>query len=527
MISGKILTTRERKIAESKSSMKKLVATLGMTLAALSYCHLSVAQELSSIRLTDVIKSQGTGNIDIFKDISASQLEQLRVDNDGQLVFGVDINEAASGTEKASTQAVTVKYVVLTIDFEDGSQQVYDATSGWFTETYTLVAEAPGTTRSTYYTLLGESGSSRITSNNAVQDSFDSTLKIAVTDTLFSDGGNNASSATLQIGLLQTNEALGDPEAFYDFSAGFEDLAVLNAADASFIDNYGAGYEEAPMLVLTNPPAEVDLMAVDTWNYFPTANTFYLVGYEDLYPAKGDYDFNDLTVAYQVKYGLNVDGDVVAIQGLAYLITRGSAYSHDWHLGIDLPGNTGGTLSCTTYFPPEYISRGFTTTLSQDCSTTNPANTSGNLDLIVFEGTLNLYRDPAGSLFVNSQSIPGNWNLRYFDGPKSEFRLDLASPTPMSSIMSAPFDPYLHVLDTNRLVRLLEVDPSYQDENGYPFGMLLTAAWKPALELNDLSIPYQNFDPFVQSKGVTNANWYETYISDYIVDIPTAEVWAW
>ena len=155
MISEKILTTRQRKIAESKSSMKKLVATLGMTLAALSYCHLSVAQELSSIRLTDVIKSQGTGNIDIFKDISASQLEQLRVDNDGQLVFGVDINEAASGTEKASTQAVTVKYVVLTIDFEDGSQQVYDATSGWFTETYTLVAEAPGTTRSTYYTLLG------------------------------------------------------------------------------------------------------------------------------------------------------------------------------------------------------------------------------------------------------------------------------------------------------------------------------------------------------------------------------------
>ena len=211
MISGEITTTRQRKIAEYKTGMKKLVATLSMVLSVLSYSHLSAAQELASIRLTDVIKSQGTGNIDLFKDISASQLEQLRAANDGQLVFGVDINEAASGTEKASTQAVTVKYVVLTIGFEDGSQQVYDATSGWFTETYTLVAEAPGTTRSTYYTLLGESGSSRITSNNSIQDTFDSTLKIAVTDTLFSDGGNNASSATLRIGLLQTNEALGDP----------------------------------------------------------------------------------------------------------------------------------------------------------------------------------------------------------------------------------------------------------------------------------------------------------------------------
>jgi LruC domain-containing protein len=507
--------------------MKKIVATLSTALAALSYPHFSSSQELESIRLTDVIKSQGTGNIDLFKDLGASELEQLRLDNDGQLIFGVDINEAASGTEKASTQAVTVKYVLLNIGFEDGSQQVYDATTGWFTESYTLVAEAPGTTRSTYYTLLGESGSSRITSNNAIQDTFDSTLKIAITETLFSDGGNNASSATLQIGLLQTNEGMGDPEAFYDFSGGFEDLALLSKVDTSFIDDYDAGYEEAPMLVLTNPPVEVDLMAVDTWNYFPTANTFYLVGYEDLYPAKGDYDFNDLTVAYQVKYGLNVDGDVVAIQGLAYLITRGSAYSHDWHLGIELPESAHGTLSCTTYFPPDYISRGFTTTLSQSCSSANPINISGSLDLLLFEDTLNLYRDPAGSLFVNTHSIPGNWNLRYYDGPKSEFRLDLASPTPMSSIMSAPFDPYLQVLDTNRLIRLLEVDPSYQDENGYPFGMLLTATWKPAIAAYNVGIPYQNFDPFVQSKGATNTNWYETYLSEYIVDIPTADVWAW
>jgi len=527
MISRNKLNIRKPENAGKKNSMKKLLAILGMTSATIFHCSLPVAQELESIRLTDVIKSQGTGNIDLFKNVSASQLEQLRLDNDGQLVFGVDINEAASGTEKASTQAVTVKYVVLTIGFEDGSQQVYDATSGWFTETYTLVAEAPGTTRSTYYTLLGESGSSRITSNNTVQDTFDSTLKIAITETLFSEGGNNASSATLQVGLLQTNESLGDPEAFYDFSAGFEDLALLSAVDASFIDDYGAGYEEAPMLVLTNPPVEVDLLAVDTWNHFPTANTFYLVGYEDLYPAKGDYDFNDLTVAYQVKYGLNVEGDVVAIQGLAYLITRGSAYSHDWHLGIDLPGNTSGTLSCTTHFPPDYISRGFTDTLSQDCSSTPQADINGNLDLIVFEDTLNLYRDPAGSLFVNTSSIPGNWNLRYFEGPKSEFRLDLASPTPMSSIMPAPFDPFVHVLDTNKLIRLLEVDPSYQDENGYPFGMLLTAIWKPAIAAYNVGIPYQNFDPFVQSKGITNTNWYESYISEFIVDIPTADVWAW
>lgn len=47
------------------------------------------------------------------------------------------------------------------------------------------------------------------------------------------------------------------------------------------------------MVVLTNPPVEVDLMAVANWNYFPSADSYYVVGYEDLYPVKGDYDFNE------------------------------------------------------------------------------------------------------------------------------------------------------------------------------------------------------------------------------------------
>ena len=43
-------------------------------LAAAALSHATFAQELSSVRLTDVIKSQGTGNIDLFKDVTASQL---------------------------------------------------------------------------------------------------------------------------------------------------------------------------------------------------------------------------------------------------------------------------------------------------------------------------------------------------------------------------------------------------------------------------------------------------------------------
>jgi len=504
--------------------MRKKILMLASLLGTAACCQLGHAQAINSIQLTDVIKSQGTGNIDLFKDVTASELEQFRSNNDGMLVLAVDVNEDASGSEKSSSQGVAVRSVRLTVSFDNGPDRIYDSANGCcFSETQALLAEAPGVERLPYYTLLGESGSSRITANNTVQDSFDSTLKIEVPDSLYDEGGLAATGAKLQIVLLQTNDDLGDPEAFYDFSAGFEDLALLNAQDAIFLDDYAAGREEAPTVILTNPPVEIDPMAVANWNYFPSSSSFYVVGYEDLYPAKGDYDFNDLTVAYRLQYGLNANGDVIAIQGLAYLITRGSSYSHDWHLGIAIQGNVDGAMTCTTY--PDYRNNPLA---NQPCSASNGAINSGDLDITVFEDTRNLFPDPAGSVFVNSQELyTAPWFLKFFQGPRSEFRLDLSSPVSPGAIAAAPFDPYLRVLDTNRIVKLLEVDPAYQDSNGFPFGMLLTAAWKPPLEFTDTGIAYPYFNDFVMSEGNSSTNWYETYLSEFIVDIPAPEVWAW
>ena len=49
---------------------------------------------------------------------------------------------------------------------------------------------------------------------------------------------------------------------------------------------------------------------------------------------------------------------------------------------------------------------------------------------------------------------------------------------------AAPYDPYMYVRNTERVVKLMEVDPSYQDSNGFPFGMLLTSNYD-----GEVSIP--------------------------------------
>lgn len=64
---------------------------------------------VESLKMADTIK-QGYGYIDLFKaqqsanNLTAIDLESLRIEHGNKLVFAVDINKAANGTEKASTQ---------------------------------------------------------------------------------------------------------------------------------------------------------------------------------------------------------------------------------------------------------------------------------------------------------------------------------------------------------------------------------------------------------------------------------------
>jgi len=476
------------------------------------------ASALDSIRLTDVVKSSGTGSIDFFKDTTAADLEQLRIDNGGSIVLGVDVNESASGTEKASSQAVTLGSFTLTVTYSDGSQKVYDLADGsCSTQTQALVAEAPDTVRLPRYTLLGESGSSRITANNTIQGKFDSTITIEVDSTLYDPAqGIEATSVVADIAWLNTNVALGDPEAFYDFTNGFEDLALLNAADTAYIDGYGAGLDEAVAVILTNPPQVVDPLAVATWNYFPSADSYYQVGYEDQYPKKGDYDFNDLTVAYQVRYGLNSDNEVVTIRGTAYLITRGAGFNHDWHLHIPLPASTSAVVTCTTFLVPgdDYS--------FQNCSPSGNGFNNGAADIQVFTATADIFTDPQGAPFTNTMK-----GQSYVLGPKSTFRVDLSDPLPAASIGAAPFDPYLFVYNTGEKIQLMQVNPAFRDQNGFPFGMLMPVDWLPPLEYFSISTIYPLFDAFVASEATTNLDWYNTFLSNYVVPAPPVAVWSW
>lgn len=500
---------------------KTLAISTGLALVAMTIALPAQAQTYGSTKLKDVVTS-GSGNIDLFRAASGSKqpnptaatIEWLRVNNSNALVFAIDVNEAANGTEKASSQGVTVKSakVVAVI-----SGVTYEFTE-FTTRTQATVAEGSSTARSMKYTLIGDSGSSRITSNSSSDingSDFDATLRVEVPQSLV-----GASSVRLLVTFMDTNVALGDPEAFYDYSNGFEDVAIVTASDAAYLDGIKAGQAEAPLVIQTS---EIELLPSSTL-YLPAVDSYYMVTYEDQFPNRGDYDFNDLTVGYRVYLELNNANKVVGIGGVGYLVARGGGFDHDWFLRINLPGSTSGSGELNLYSPGSATpASGYPRTI----------NLSGPLNLKVFEHTRTLWTDP-GQNFVNTER-----NQAIIEGHRFTFHVTLNSPMNVSQLPAAPYDPYLYVYNTKYEIHLdgnPAVHPDsrntadglsgYRDESNYPYAMIMPEDWLTPIEYIDLGEAYPEFVEFVKSNGSTKQDWYIRPNANAIKN-NTPDKWKW
>lgn len=470
-----------------------------------------------SILLKDTVSTQGSGNIDLFKarqqnnNPTAVMLEAIRVENNNALVLAVDVNEAANGTEKASSQGVAVESVTLTVVTGGNTFTFTD----FSTPTQSLLAKSGETERSLFYTLIGRTGSSSLTPNSGWQGtSFDAVLTIPVNISL-----ESATSVIVDINFLETNAALGDPEAFYDFTAGPEDLALLSQLDATTLAQEAPGQDEAPLVITQNQIGN----DTDSWIYFPSSVEYYVAAYEDNYPVTSDYDFNDLVVGYRVGYGMTGQ-QVTSLIIYGYMIARGSGFTHDWHLHIGLPDTASGTGTLNLFKPDS---------TEQESGFPQTFSLTGSFDKRLLEGTKSLMRSPS-SEFANTET-----NIDLVKGHKFSVAFDFDAPIELSSIALPPYDPYLYVQNTGYEIHLpeyasrlgssvnnAEVAGGFKNEQGYPFAIIIPEDWEPPLEREDLGGAYTTFLGFVTSNGEQEDSWYTAPSQNKIKSIGKA-FWKW
>jgi hypothetical protein len=208
-----------------------------LTLCALSFGQLAHA-EIPTV-LTDTIKS-GSGIIDVMKDVSPAELEAAL--SGGTLFLGADLNEDASGLEKSASQGVAIKEMELILQTTAGDFSFTD----FYTNTTALILEAGSDQAAEFHTLFGQTGSNELSSSASDFDlsQFDDVIQIRNVDF-----AGEILGAQIRLSFLDTAPKAGDNESFFDYSAGFEDFAILAAADAQTLDNAGIGLAEAPTTV--------------------------------------------------------------------------------------------------------------------------------------------------------------------------------------------------------------------------------------------------------------------------------------
>lgn len=527
----------------SLKSVLILVTALGLNAAATVW-----AASPASGRLEDTIK-KGKGDMDL-KDSQVSALASYVAEYNKPsasaagiraISFGVDINESANGTEKAASQAVTVEYAWLEVTTKSGTKRYGKAPDGtrteagsrFYTETQALVANGEKQkVRQKMYTLLGRTGSAQITGGSDIQKAYDSTLKIVIPEGADLSG---ATKAELKVRLANLNVDLGDPESFYDYTAGFEDVALLNESDSNEVDQITSARDGAPSLTLSteglntqafnSAPKPVAL----SWIQKPSAGNYQIVAYEDLYPKQGDYDFNDLVVAYSYSLGVNGDGKVEKMTGQAYILARGSSYTHDWTLSINLPGAVLDSPVCETWGYKSFAA-GTTTSraIEQDTNGCSVSVSSGTLNWSAFKDSVKLF--PA-SLAARRAAAQPFFTDNYFvseiepavQEPKATFSVTFKTPLALSAFNNE--NPWMKVTRTDGYTPP-PVTLTLRDSNNFPFAMKMPIDWQWPRERVPMNDAYPGFLNFVKSSGATNTEWHKTPNVEKI-NVRPQNTWAW
>ena len=241
--------------------------------------------------------------------------------------------------------------------------------------------------------------------------------------------------------------------------------------------------------------------------------------FEDMWPSKGDYDFNDVAASYKIQLYTEGKGKDLKVSAMIIglrLNALGGRFPYQLCLQIDnLKAEEIDEIS-------EY-------TVSEDGSGTYTLETEGsNNALFSFDwkgkkGSTGIFYNTEKKYEVSSEDLNNNqfafmielkeardlkdftstvfnFFIRKTEGTKTEIHLMGYLPTDEFK------EEYSNVLTNNPL--LLSSDTYYRTVDGFVWGLKIPANVSHAIEDTDFTRAYPDFAKWVTTGGVENQEWY-------------------
>lgn len=301
-----------------------------------------------------------------------------------------------------------------------------------------------------------------------------------------------------------------------DIEAGdiYDDFVIISGISKNNVPLCGTPPTPPPP-----PPPPVDP---------PTTTTVNLDGclaYEDLWPGKGDYDFNDLIIDY--KFNVNKDDDdyVLSITGVFTAYAYGATFHNGF--GFELPNvNPNQIISVSGY----EIQSGSIYSLASNGLEDNQSKAT----VIVYDDVYNILPHPGGTIGVNTEEW-GTYvqpdsvvlHIVFFDngsfgsgGPITYDDLDIGNFNPFI-IVDQNRDVEVHLRDfapsslaDQSILGTVEDDSDqgqsryYTTVNNLPWAINLPVLFDYPQEKKDIVAVHLKFADWAESEGTLYTDWY-------------------
>lgn len=250
--------------------------------------------------------------------------------------------------------------------------------------------------------------------------------------------------------------------------------------------------------------------------YYPNIQDFGSLAYEDLWPGKGDYDFNDLVIDYQFKQVLNGNNELVEF--FTDLSVRAIGASFENGFGFSIAGMSSNNIASITG-----------NALSDNYINLNANGTEagqGNPVIIAFDNAFSMLTHPGESFTINT--IP---DMPYTDPDTIQLYVSFVEPILFRNTGRAPFNPFLIVNKQRGYeVHLPGQQPTdladeslfgtyfdatnpatgkyYQSETNLPWAIDLPVRFDYPIEKAEIISAHLRFKEWAESGGNSFTDWY-------------------
>jgi len=232
------------------------------------------------------------------------------------------------------------------------------------------------------------------------------------------------------------------------------------------------------------------------------------LGFEDLWPAQGDYDFNDLVIDYEIDHIVNGENMLVDIEAdwtiKAVFATFANGFGVDFK---NLPINSISNVTGLNHTENILTLNGNGTEANQD-----------NATVIFFD---NVFSVVTGSSFPHTSPTT-----------TLSSRISFSSPVSQSTTGYPPYNPFIFANgDRSKEIHLPGHTPtelanmqlfgtasdasalsngySYKTSNGLPWAIITTESFDFPIHGVPINEAYHNFAIWATSGGMLNTDWYK------------------